>query len=438
MPTRRELHEQVRSLQRHQLQAAKADNFKPAIVGIGARDPQTGLFDVLLPDGSTEIGEKQFNSSLPQGSQVLGVPKETGNWVLDEQDVTTSPISPVVEAMGTIKYLYSIKNSAGLRELYLGGHQRQSKLLATFAKLTGTPFTVSTLASASLDNLGGKQWHVNLLRTIRVGDVMHPDIPGYYYSYSLHNLEKLSASGNEVFQVASLGLNFTAHGSKITSLGYDFWQNGIYRHYTNGLDFGAYTDNPFGGLNLNLYSLAHYQSQRFSGSASAGIPSVDYPYIVGTWEYFALPRGGTPLILQNASLAHTSASGLYGNAVYATIRINRSGMTGIGYLNAPGYLDTEANFAPVWYDDDGATVIENSSFATRDKLVSANNYFDLDDNRKVFYTFPKASLDITKAQKISVETYSNSFEKLSEKTFSTFKASKLGADLIVHQASFHP
>lgn len=87
MTTRKELIDGVREEQRQRSLVAQGDQTKLAIVGIGDRDALTGSYGVLLPDGAVEVGEKQFNASLPTGSRVLGIPKNTGGWTLDEKDV---------------------------------------------------------------------------------------------------------------------------------------------------------------------------------------------------------------------------------------------------------------------------------------------------------------------------------------------------------------
>ena len=129
MTTRKELIEQARADQRSRSARARADNPKSAIVGIGDRDPLTGQYQVMLPDGSVEMGEKQFNSSLPKGSQVLGVPS-TGGWLLDERDV--QPIKPTLQPSpsGKIKVLFS-KIEGAERVFYVWGDRPKPKRIGS-------------------------------------------------------------------------------------------------------------------------------------------------------------------------------------------------------------------------------------------------------------------------------------------------------------------
>jgi len=141
MPTRKQLIDQARADQRARSARARADNPKSAIVGIGDRDPLTGQYQVLLPTGSVEMGEKQFNSSLPKGSQVLGVPQSTGGWLLDERDV--QPIKPIsTSSSGKIKILYS-QIEGDLRVFYLWGDRAAPK------KIGSIPFYAYTPSNAS-------------------------------------------------------------------------------------------------------------------------------------------------------------------------------------------------------------------------------------------------------------------------------------------------
>jgi len=142
MPTRKQLIDQARADQRARSARARADNPKSAIVGIGDRDPLTGQYQVLLPNGSVETGEKQFNSSLPKGSQVLGVPQSTGGWLLDERDVQPiKPISPT-SPMGNIKILYS-QIEGNLRVFYLWGDRAAPKKIGSIPSYAYTPSNTS-------------------------------------------------------------------------------------------------------------------------------------------------------------------------------------------------------------------------------------------------------------------------------------------------------
>ena len=132
MATRQELIAQARAEQRERTIVARADNSKPAMVGIGDRDPRTGQYEVLLPDGSVEMGEKQFNSSLPKGSQVLGIPQETGGWLLDERDVQPTKPTPQPSASGKVKILYS-KFEGGSQVFYLWGDRPSPKKIGSIS-----------------------------------------------------------------------------------------------------------------------------------------------------------------------------------------------------------------------------------------------------------------------------------------------------------------
>lgn len=128
MPTRKELINQARAEQRSRSILSRSNNPKPAIVGIGDRDPLTGQYQVLLPDGSTSIGEKVFNSSLPRGSQVLGIPNDAGGWLLDERDVQPIKLTLQTETYGKIKVLFSTIEGAE-RVFWVGGDRTKPKRL---------------------------------------------------------------------------------------------------------------------------------------------------------------------------------------------------------------------------------------------------------------------------------------------------------------------
>lgn len=292
MPTRQELIDQARADQRQRSLLARAANPKAAIVGIGKRYPQTGLHDVLLPDGSTQIGERQFNSGLPEGAQVLGIPKETGGWVLDERDVVANPIVPVAKAAtGKIKYLYSVLNDDDTSDLWLGGFKP-------------TPVKLKAIAvgesSFLLRNTGGNRYFLdyfsgNALRSSANGDIL--------YTYSL--------------SVESFGL--AGHGK-----GYSFFARGSY---------GAVPANPIDSYWGKLWRAAFLGGIVFRGNASEGTQGPAVTYL--------LPN------LLSPSPEIIPALG----PVYSTLAINQSGSRGVGVRATP---DDSATIAS--YSDPGGIV----------------------------------------------------------------------------------
>jgi hypothetical protein len=196
MPTRKELIDQARATQRHQAIGDQSDNAKTAIVGIGDRDPRSGQHQVLLPDGSVEMGEKQFNSSLPTGAQVLGVPQEVGDWLLDERDVQPISPPPPRSPYGKVKVLFSTIEGDE-RVFWVGGDRRTPK------RVYSTPSS-RTVDAALLSNAGnGNLFFVSLSHSAGNG------LDG----------ESVTVSPHKKYPVASAEVYPTGHGFWTQTLG---------------------------------------------------------------------------------------------------------------------------------------------------------------------------------------------------------------------------
>ena len=234
MTTRKELIDQARADQRTRSARARADNPKSAIVGIGDRDPLTGQYQVMLPDGSVETGEKQFNSSLPKGNQVLGVP-QSGGWLLDERDV--QPIKPTLQPSmgGKIKVLYS-QIEGEERVFYLWGDRALPK------RICSIPSYVYNFR-AKIDNRGN-------------GDLYTVGIQVFYSDLVTRRILSFGDDRWEyesTFVVALLGFSY----DESRNLGHGFWTEVIPRLYAPlyVAPVGSYQINPVQPVQPTFYSL---------------------------------------------------------------------------------------------------------------------------------------------------------------------------------------
>jgi len=313
MPTRKQLIDQARADQRARSARARADNPKSAIVGIGDRDPLTGQYQVLLPNGSVEMGEKQFNSSLPKGSQVLGVPQSTGGWLLDERDV--QPIKPIsTSPMGKIKVLYSVIEG-DQRVLYLWGDRPRPKRIASIPLLdvyvnafqyfvsnqgVGNKYVVSLLrqdlgeyVQGTLNVYSGRV-HVQSFGS-QVCEYILP-LRNTTYSYFDRYLGHGFWSGDQVFTTSYIG-SYSPVGAVFHPSSYTLYQ-GVTTNYQGNLSF-TYQADQFGAQYIN--------SQTFT------LPEGISPSIVKTSVGYSQDMGSaatgygtsfTPLLLsQNAQSA---------------------------------------------------------------------------------------------------------------------------------------
>ena len=217
MATRKELIDQARADQRSRSLLARADNPKSAIVGIGDRDPLTGQYQVMLPDGSVEMGEKQFNSSLPKGSQVLGVP-HSGGWLLDERDV--QPIKPTLQPlpMGKIQVLFSTIEGAD-RVFWIWGDRPKPKRVFLIPAAT-------QMLTAMVTNLGkgkyivGLHWESLTEFYSGVGGINYPKI----YTQAVGSgttYEPTAAIGQ---RTSNTDISFDFVKPTINYMGHGFWQ----------------------------------------------------------------------------------------------------------------------------------------------------------------------------------------------------------------------
>lgn len=391
MPTRRDLHDRARQEQRHQLQAAKADSPKSAIVGMGKRDPQTGLFAVQTGDGVDGIGEKQFNSALPEGSQVLGIPKETGGWVLDERDVKPT-IAPIIDApKGKIKYLYSIVNADGKTELRVGGWQKRSVLVRTFE-----PGTI--LFPPSIDNLANNAWSVNL---------------GYFRGEtSTYTFERLTPKGtlwSKTYNRYALFLPFSASRGfgfwsvveeSITTLtgGFDGVVTGTWTFLDDGVDFAL----PFSGTSL--------------GATGYGITfeSLIMPTVFRGGEYYAAGPGSL--------------------SAYEALKIDEHRTKGVGLR-----FDFVAGQKAVWFSplpEERTVEPALASNLRTDFLDVRTSGFTLIDPTELIDS-SQASDIRSKDKKAEVKQYTSEFVKAKTFKEKVFKVDISGDNFTFYNASYH-
>jgi hypothetical protein len=390
---------------------------------------------IYVGDGKTQtLGDQPVGgrSVITNGGLGVGDPvTQRGSTVWSQPHVKVDKKPVVVsEPKGKIKYIYSILNAENGRDLYVGGWQRQSKFIGTFP--ARGVLNLSSLVTASIDNLGGDNYETNITQIIADGNTTYPGQSGTY-GFDIISLEK---NGQQIGQFGlSTLLDDNGDFNQSSHKGFGFYHRGNYRFFEGGIDkfFGLQNSEE---TERTLYSLAFYNGTRITGAASTYAASVGTgDAIIGTWEYALLPRQGTPFFITNNNNASVlTESGITGSDEYSTFKINRAGNRGLGYYLNPGY--TAASVKPSWYNDEGISVASDNTFDVFAKINE--NYIDLAEADDRFYLFSKTDFDGSRDRKITVEFYNSNFEKIGQENVVIYKPSKRGSGFIIHQASYHP
>ncbi len=441
MPTRKELHDQARSEQRSRSLVTRSDNPKSAIVGIGDRDPKTGQYQVLLPDGSTSIGEKVFNSSLPNGSQVLGIPKETGGWLLDERDV--KPIKPLIQAetYGKIKVLFSTIEGSD-RVFWVGGDRPKPKRIYSIP-------SSDELQIALISNAGnGDKFFVAL----RHGSQANQKIT-------------ISSRIQIVVPPIPIGLGNAAYGyAEMIAIGHGFWTQAIGSQFLG---------TPLESFSINLVSTSQFlQTSREVGgsifydlgaktqigsSQNAISPAIDkLSSIFSSDTVSTTPIGYSsrheilnidrrdPLFLGKGA-----TSAIYEFTVGRLDSLVYGGFI-FGQTRPPNVVSSSVSIQTIFVDcATQAETILGGDLGFRDQNLTSFSLANL-IRQKVYvinfgrllsyfgatFTIPTADWDVTKSKRLNIDTYNLGAN--TTKIPSSAKVFALTSGARVHSISYHP
>ncbi|MBW4692219.1 MAG: hypothetical protein KME27_10680 [Lyngbya sp. HA4199-MV5] len=401
MLTRKELHEQVRRDQRDRQTAPDDQSHKSAIVGMGKRDPQTGQHEVLLPDGSVEVGEKVFSSSLPEGSQVLGILQEAGGWLLDERDVTARISSAAEEPVGKIKYLYSIINSTTRKtEYWVGGWQAQPKFL--FVVQDFIPLTPFPSFNIRLSNRAKSAYTVDLGKVTGSG-LLIPGFPpgsnkaGYFVT--------LDQNGSVVYQSRTLV------GDRENFFSIGLVSNSFY----------------YAPINDASSILTGSWTTCFQGIATSG-----YGADITNVRQYHLPA----FISLNPASIYRGDAPDGTSLVYQTFAINKTGNCGVGRLAATPYSSSQL----YWLEVGMLGAAQSLTFLPL-QTGALRAQYRIDCFDRIFSVFSRTDLDLAKQKTVAIDFYKGlTGEKTNTKKTKVYPIPLKQRSLspIIIDASYHP
>jgi hypothetical protein len=116
---------------------------------IGTRDPVTGLYSVIYPDGSSTLnGIKIFNAAHETGDVVLATRRSDGMMILDSAKAVDIDLGAVL-TQGSIGSANSVQSPIGNYKGYLGGQLFNDELMIGKKKAFLTNYETYFLAASA-------------------------------------------------------------------------------------------------------------------------------------------------------------------------------------------------------------------------------------------------------------------------------------------------
>lgn len=426
----------------------------PAPRRIEERDPVTGTWRATYPDGSPATGQKVFDSRTQAGDPAIALPARSGGFILLGPKAEPAPLEKLEEkiiyrrpedapppytnevgyhwgqlwnypqaskTVENLKYLWS--KTEGDQILFLVGGWKKDNYLAKSLPV-GTE-----IFHASVDNLGGDRWAVNL-GYVEDGKVIVERVGNNPWRAEVPTLPTtLGHSYDPLFPEC---------------YGHGFWRSPEYGTADTYFDAGSYDSRIYSGgrhwfafngkskvLLMEPYSI---KGLLVDFSATTGFPFDGEVQTI--WNYqaptIALPgdrKFSTPLRLLNTNnfvhvdgkiynVFYERLTGL--RRFYQVYRINAAGNRGVGKVDRKIDQPLMAQAKTVWFQGRSAQESPQAfDFAAHWVDVQASGFTAIKRS---------PAPDLTQDRPVEVAFYSKSFKAKRKKKIKLFKLDRPGGE----------